>query len=79
MTVRCMLVRAVQSTATVVLGSRPSRAQALEHALRFRHGNEAIVPLLAALRAALQPLLHQYPVIVVQPHHVRDGAERNQV
>jgi two-component system sensor histidine kinase/response regulator len=34
------------------------RAQALEHALRFRHGNEAIVPLLAELRAALQPLLH---------------------
>ena len=33
------------------------RAQALEHALRFRHGNEAIVPLLAELRAALQPLL----------------------
>ena len=33
------------------------RAQALEHALRFRHGNEAIVPFLAELRAALQPLL----------------------
>ena len=33
------------------------RAQALEHALRFRHGNEAIVHVLAELRAALVPLL----------------------
>ena len=32
-------------------------AQALEHALRFRHGNEAIVHVLAELRAALVPLL----------------------
>ena len=34
-----------------------AHAQALEHALRFRHGNEAIVPLLAAVRTALDPLL----------------------
>ncbi len=33
------------------------RAQALEHALRYRHGNEAIVHVLAELRAALVPVL----------------------
>ncbi|WP_226444662.1 PAS domain S-box protein [Acidovorax radicis] len=34
------------------------RAQALEHALRFRRGNEAVVHLLGDVRAVLQPVLH---------------------
>ena len=45
------------SSATVGYADLSALARALEHALRFRHGNEAIVPLLAELRAALQPLL----------------------
>jgi len=42
------------------------RAQALEHALRFRHGNEAIVHVLAELRAALVPLLTGLQAWVVE-------------
>lgn len=47
------------------------RAQALEHALRFRHGNEAIVSLLAELRAALQPLLQGLQDWVLQAVQAR--------
>ena len=52
------LVHTLRSVAANIGAQTVSgKAQALEHALRFRHGREAIVHLLAELRAALQPVL----------------------
>ena len=55
------------------------RAQALEHALRFRRGNEAVVHLLGDVRAALQPVLnalHDWMALSAEPQNVMgEGAE----
>jgi two-component system sensor histidine kinase/response regulator len=50
------------------------RAQALEHALRFHHGNESIVHVLAELRAALAPLLGGLQAWLVESVAVLESA-----
>lgn len=47
------------------------RAQALEHALRFRRGNDVVVHLLGDVRAALQPVLnalHDWVAVTTAQH-----------
>ena len=52
------------------------RAQSLEHALRFRRGNDAVVYLLGEVRSALQPILdalHDWVALGATTHNSADA------
>ena len=51
------------------------RAQALEHALRFRRGNDTVVHLLGDVRAVLQPLLNALHDWIAQTTAAQNAAD----